>query len=262
MDNPPAQLTRESLRTWLAKLHDPSPFYDAIFDWYDEQLTIPRPSQVDTDPDKLFVRVDRAMAQAIKVEDAGDAEEGTTVGFEAYCRVDVPIAIALETMLFFCGKPVGKDQGDTYPFDTVFSQSHCTLEKRWGDGNYVWRTAQIGGGAVQDVRDENVVLLRGNAADGFVLFTSFTGPAGDTTTTTQCMIGMLRSLSANSTEYRQYLQRNGQSYKIFGLDFGRKTYGFNAARVRQVEKPLAAAMVELKTTGKIKENRPKGRRLS
>jgi hypothetical protein len=264
MANPPAQTTREPYRTWLSGFHEPSPYFDLVFDWYDEQLGMPLTSDVDRDPDKLFVRVDRALAQAIKLEDAGDALKGTTVGFEAYGRVDVPIALALETMLFFCGKPVGKQQGDTYPYDTIFSKVHCTIEEKWGAGNYFCSMAETNGGMIQDMHDDYAILVRGSATDGYTIFTSFIGPTvnrdtqnpEDTQTAAVFMIAMLRSVSDNSCEFRQSMRRNGQSYTVLGLDFGRKTYGFNVERFRKAAKAATAAMRELRDTGKIKEKGP------
>jgi hypothetical protein len=258
MDNPPDQITREPYRAWLSKLHEPSPFYDLVFDWYDEQLGTSLPSNVNRDPDKLFVRVDRPLAQTIKLEKAGDVDEGTTIGFEAYGRVDVPVALALETMLFFYGKPVGMKQGDTYPSDIIFPKTHCTIQEKWGDGDYFCSMAQTGSGLIQDVHDDYAILVRGSVAEGYIIFTSFIGPTAgqDTPSTAQFMIGMLRSLSDNSCEYRQSMRRNGQSYKFIGLEFGRKKYGFNIERFHKAGTAVKAAMVELLATGKIKEKGP------
>jgi hypothetical protein len=49
-------------------------------------------------------------------------------------------------------------------------------------------------------------------------------------------IMLLRSAADGKTEIRQSLRRSGQSYAAFGLDFGRKNFGFNATRDRAAEK--------------------------
>lgn len=264
MANPPPQITRETYRTWLSGLHDPSPYFDLVFDWYDEQQGIALPSGVDSDPDKLLIKVDRPLAQAIQLETAGDAEEGTTVGFEVYGRVDVPIELALETFLFFCGKPVGKEQGETYPYDTIFGRVHATIEEKWGAGNYACSLAETNGGIVNDMNDDYATLVRGSPAEGYTIFNNFIGPTvdkdtqkpKDTQTSAVVMIAMLRRVSDTSCEFRESLRRNGQNYAFFGLDAGRKNFGFNASRFRTAAKAITAAMLELKNTGKIKENHP------
>ena len=135
--SPPAQITRGTYSSWLrASGSIISPFLDHVFDWYEQQLNSPLPSQVYSDPDKMHVNVDQALQQTIAMEANGDIEEGNTIGFDAYSIIDVPISVALETKLFNWGKPVGQRFGDTYPFDTVFSQVHNQFFERWGLGNY------------------------------------------------------------------------------------------------------------------------------
>ena len=101
----------------------------------------------------------------------------------------------------------------------------------------------------------DTVLLRGNATDGYVLFASYYGPVqpDQTATVSEISISMLKSLSENVIECRQCVRRNGQSYKF--LPFGRQQFGFNVARFRKEEIAVRDSMIELKTTGKIKENR-------
>ncbi|MGZ3652966.1 MAG: hypothetical protein ACXVB9_01595 [Bdellovibrionota bacterium] len=255
--NPPDQITRAGYLGWLRAINSAvSPYADYLFDWYELQLKSALPSQVKTDPDKLYVNVDHALADTITTEQSGDVEEGTTIGFEAYGLVDVPIETALETKLFNWGKPIGQKTGDTYPYDTVFSSIHNVLTDKWGTGNYFSSTTQTGGGIVQDLHDDYTVLVRGNKTDGYTLFISFFGPNADSATVGHFSIVMLKPTSDGKTEFRQFVMQNGQSYKVFGLEFGRKNFGFNVSRDRQGEKQLVTTMLELKNTGTIKENRP------
>lgn len=254
---PPAAITRAGYETWLHSLNsNVSAFLDNAFDWYDRQLKSPLPAQVATDPDKIYVNVDRALQETIALESSGDIEEGNTVGFDAYALIDVPVQVALETKLFNWGKPVGQAAGTTYPYDTVFSSSRFTLSERWGAGNYYSRSVQTGGGIVKDLHDDYTVLVRGDAVHGYTLFITYFGPNGDTATQAHISIIMLTPTANGKTEYRQCVRQNGQSYKIFGIEFGRKNFGFNVARDRQGVKALMNTMAELKNTGKIKENRP------
>jgi hypothetical protein len=206
----------------------------APFGWYDEQLHDPLPNEVNQDPDKLFVNVQRAIADTDALEGAGDVEQGTTVGFDAYGIVNVPIDKGLETALFYCGKPVGEREGDTYPLDTVFTSSRCTIREKWGAGNYLFSSSQSGEGVIKDLHDDYTVLVRGSAADGYAAFSSFFGPTAGFETATDSHISILllkASADGGATELRHSLRRTGQSYAFLGIDFGRKNFGFNVSRI-------------------------------
>jgi hypothetical protein len=45
----------------------------------------------------------------------------------------------------------------------------------------------------------------------------------------------------------------GQSYAFFGLDNGRKNFGFNVSRIREGQKDFYSQVKALKETGKIPE---------
>lgn len=255
--NPPAEITRASYLGWLRAINsNVSAFSDDMFDWYEAQLKSPLPAQVATDPDKIYVSVDKALQETIALEQSGDIEEGNTIGFEAYSIIDVPIQVALETKLFNWGKPIGQPSGETFPYDTVFSSVHDALTPRWGTGNYWSTTNQTGGGIVQDLHDDYTILVRGDATHGYTLFNAFFGAEDSSATQAHISIVMLKPTADGKTEYRQNVRQNGQSYKIFGLDYGRKNFGFNVSRDRQGEKALGNTMLELKNTGTIKQNKP------
>jgi len=254
---PPTAVTRAAYVSWLASIDSAaSAFTDKIFAWEDEQLRNPIPSQVNADPDKIYIAVARPMAETIALEQAGEIEEGNTIGFEAYAIINAPIATVLEVKLFTWGKPVGKVSGDTYPFDSVFSQKHDQLRVKWGTGNYFLSSDTSGGGIVKNLHDDYTLLVRGSESGGYTLYAGFFGPRENTPTTSHMSIVMLRPLTGGKTEFRQSVRQQGQSYKIFGIDYGRRNFGFNAARVRQGQKQFYDMAYELKNTGKIKENRP------
>jgi len=254
--NPPMQLTRGNYRDWLGAIKsDISAFFDPAFDWYETQLRTPMPAQVGSDPEKVYVAVDAADQQTTKLENSADIDQGNTMGFDAYFRANVPISVGLKTMLFFCGKPVGLPQGDTYPYNDTFATCHLSIRENWGANNYLTTVSMMNGGFAQNLYDYDTVLLRGNGTDGYVLFASFYGPVqpDKTATISEISISMLKSSSENVIECRQCVRRNGQSYKF--LPFGRQQFGFNVARFRKEEIAVRDSMIELKTTGKIKENR-------
>jgi len=261
--NPPTQVTRDNFQSWLSSINPNSisAFFDEVFDWYNQQLSSPPPSQINSDPDKIYVDVNSAEQQTINFENTGDVPAGTTMGYDAYCQFNVPISVALQTILFFCGKPIDKDEGGTYPFNDVFSDCHCSMNEKWGPDNYLSTVSMTGGGVVDSLHDYYAILIRGDAAGSYSIFSSFLGPVLSdkpviTTTTAQISFAILKSLSDNVTEVRQSFRRNGQSYAQFGLDFGRQEYGFNASTFHQQLKELRDSMVELMTTGTIKQNSP------
>ena len=254
---PPATVTRASHETWLRAIGSPvSAFHDHIYDWQEEQLRSPLPSPVNSDPDKLHVAVERPMRETIALEEAGDIEEGNTIGFEAYAIIPAPVATVLEAKLFTWGKPVGRSEGETWPFDSVFSRKHDTLKAKWGAGNYYCTSDTSGGGIVKNLHDDYTLLVRGSDAEGYVLTAAFFAARESSPTSSHLSIVTLKPLSGGRTEFRQTVRQQGQSYKIFGIDYGRRNFGFNAVRVREGQKQFFATVNELKTTGKIRENKP------
>lgn len=258
--NPPAQITRADYRAWLTAIESNiSEFFDLTFDWYEEQLHSALPPNVGSDPKQLYVDVDRALHSTIDLEQQGTIDEGDAMGFDAYGAVDVSISVGLETTLFYFGKPVGKPEGDTHPIVGVFASSHFTIERKWGPDSYLSGDIQTGGGLVQDLNDYSTVLVRGEASSGYVVISSFLAKIpekGSTATTSQLFVSMLKPLSDEKIEFRHSLRRRGQSYKAFGLDYGRREIAFNAARFREGELQVIANMINLKNTGKIPERRP------
>lgn len=251
---PPATIERSSYAAWLTAINAPAtPYFDYMFHWYEAQQGKALPQQVGADPEKLFVTVDAPLAEAVRVETSGDVEEGTTYGLETYGIVDAPIATVLETILFRWGKPVGEPSGVTHPNDTVFGFREEKLTLEWGNQSFKTYTKKHNGGVANDLDDTFSLLLRGDAQNGYVLIGSFLGPNGDTTTTSFITIMIIKPTADGKTDYRVAGMQTGQNYSFFGVDLGRRNFGFNVARIRDGQKDFLSQVKALRDTGKIPE---------
>src|SRR5262249_34102468 len=190
---PPAEITAAAYRAWLTAIGSSiSAFFDPVFAWYDEQRGCPLPPEVGDDRDHLVIDVRQALDETIELERARRIESGNTFGFEAYGLVAVAELIALQATLCHNGKLVGKRRGETYPFDSLFSRCHCSIEDRWGEGNYVSRSSQTRGGFfVSDLHDDHTILVRGSATDGFTVFSSFFAPTPGQRTATRAQLSVV-----------------------------------------------------------------------
>lgn len=252
---PPATIARDTYPQWLKAIGAPdTAFFDYTFRWYEAQANKPLPPQVNADPDKLFVSVDGPLAETIKREKEGDVEESVTFGLETYGIINAPVTTVLETILFRWGKPVGKPAGVTHPNDTVFANREERASPDWGPGSYHTITKKSAGGVAADQNDEFSLLVRGDAAHGFVLAGSFIKPAGSTTTSSYITLMIIRPMADGRTDYRVAGFLTGQSYAFFGPS-GRLNFGFNAARIRDGQKDFYGQVKALKETGKIPERK-------
>jgi hypothetical protein len=253
----PAHLERYSYWDWLDEIGSvASPYLEPLFDWYGEQVFTSLPPETWADPELLHVSVDRPLRETIQAEAMGDVERGVTYGLETYGVIDAPIETTLETILFRWGKPIGRPSGVTYPVDTVFSFREERLEPFWGPMAYRTETSMRGGGIAKDQNDVSSLLVFGNSEDGYVIVGQFFGPKATTASTSSMSFTMLRPLPDGRTDYRVSGRYTGQSYLIFGIDFGRRNYGFNISRIRAAQKDFFGMVAELKATGKITERRP------
>lgn len=259
--NPPARLEKESHNAWLNQVgaQSTSAYADYAFGWFEQQKTRALPSQVNSDPDKLFVSVEKPLAEAIKLETAGDVEEGTSYGLETYAIIDAPVQTVMETILFRWGKPVGQSGGITFPYDTVFTYREERAQIEWGPGAYKTITLKRNGGIAKDMNDVFAMIVRGNQNEGYTLVGSFLEPYGkgtSTTTSTYITIIYVRPLPGGKTDYRVAGMLTGQSYSFIGLENGRKNFGFNQVKIREGQKEFIKQVKALKDTGKIPERRP------
>jgi hypothetical protein len=252
----PERLERESYRAWLEEIGSVQSVYlDSVFDWYEEQQQIALPPSVDQDPERLVISIDKPLQDTIEAEANGDIEKGVTYGLETYGVIPANIELVLETILFRWGKPVGAESGVTYPFDLVFGYRKESLFPFWGARTFRTETVMKNGGVAKDQSDINSLLLRGDSS-GYVLAGSFFGANGRTPSTSSISIIYLKPMANDQTEYRVSGRYTGQSYALFGVEFGRRNYGFNAAKIRQGQKEFFSMVEELKTTGKIRERKP------
>lgn len=257
---PPTQLERVSYNRWLKVIGaERCAFDQKLFRWYEDQRKLPLPNEVAADPEKLFVSVERPLAATIELENAGDIEKGITYGLETYGLVDADIKTTLEAVLFRWGKPVGAASGVTYPSDTLYSFREEKLEPMWGPGAFRTVTHKTGGGVAKDMNDLYTLLVLGNEREGYTLIGSFLGVDGKLVTQTVggLTLIMLKPTADGKTDYRVAGYHLGQSYAFFGIEFGRRNYGFNRDRIREGQKEFYGQVAELKSTGKITERKPK-----
>ncbi len=253
----PEQIERSSYTAWLEEIRSViSPFNEYMFDWYETQLRSPMPEEVAQDPEKIFVAIDAPLAETIELEDAGDIEAGVTYGLETYALVDAPVDTAIETLLFKWGKPIGQASGTTYPNDTVYGYRQETIEQKWGPATYQTTTVKTSGGIAKDQKDIYSLMVRGDSVRGYVAVGQFFKPNGNTSTISSMSVLMFLPTPDGKTEFRVSGRHMGQSYKFFGIEYGRRNFGFNKDRIRVGQKEFIDSIYELKRTGTIKERRP------
>jgi hypothetical protein len=252
----PQQLERETYRAWLEEIGSVQSVYlDSVFDWYEEQQQTSLPPSVGQDPEQLVVSVDKPLQDTIEAEKNGDIEKGVTYGLETYGVIHANMQLVLETILFRWGKPVGENSGVTYPFDLVFGFRKESLFPFWGPRTFRTETTMKSGGVAKDQNDINSLVLREDAG-GTVLAGSFWGANGKSASTSSISIIYLKPMENEKTEYRVSGRYTGQSYALFGIEFGRRNYGFNLTKIRQGQKDFYSMVEELKNTGKIRERKP------
>jgi len=258
---PPATLEKASHNAWLTQIgaSSLSPYADFTFSWYEAQKTRALPPQVAADPEKLFVSVTAPLAEAVKMEKSGEVSPGTSYGLETYAIIDAPVATVMETILFRWGKPVGATGGITFPYDTVFGFREERATPEWGATAYKTFTFKRNGGIAQDMNDVFAMVVRGDATQGYTLVGSLLEPYGNgttTTSTTYITVIVIRPTADGKTDYRVGGMLTGQDYSFFGVENGRKNFGFNSTKIREGQKEFIKQVKALKDTGKIPERRP------
>lgn len=253
----PNQLERDAYTSWITSIGSKdSPFIEQGFDWWYEERGRELPGEVYQDPAGIYVVVDRALKETTELEDMGEITKGVTYGSEVYDRIDAPIETVLEAILFRWGKPIGKNEGTTFPIDNVYGQRKESLELRWGAGSYWSQEVKTQGGLAKDIRDNYTLLVRGSGNTGYELIGMFHSPFGETSTISSLMMMQLRSVSPGVTEYKAYSRHMGQYYGFLGIEYGRKNFGFNPSRVREGQVEFIRSVMELKETGNIRERLP------
>jgi hypothetical protein len=261
----PADLQYSTYRKWARPLLRPdghhdftSAFTGLVFEWYEEEKDRGLPPDVFADPGRIHVNVGRPLEQTIELEEAGEIEVGNTVGAEVYAEMEGSPDQALAAMLFRWGKPVGAEAGKTYPPDAQFARrvEYWAPNPAWGEGAYANLTLRRDGGIVKDLADRYVLLVRGNAEEGYDVLMQFILPGGMTTTKQVFAIAIIRPLGGGKVSYKISTRYQGQSYKVLGnVSIGRAQIGFNAEKVRAVQKEYGQMLQDLRQTGKIRERK-------
>lgn len=253
----PTEIERVSVKNWIKAIGAvESPFQDYVFDWHEEQKNLPLSPDVDHDPDKIVLNISRPLQETIDMENSGEIEEGITYGVENYTKIDADAQTILRTLLFRWGRPLGKEEGTTYPVDSVYGFRSETLWKYWGENSYLDRSIKTNGGFAKDMRDDLFLLVRGDDQHGYDIAGGFIRAAGTTSTKSYFMIVQIRPLGDGSCSYKVSGRQMGQSYKLFGIEFGRRNFGFNVSRIRDGQKEFNNDVYTLKSTGRLPERQP------
>lgn len=265
VSNPaPAQVTLQSYQQWATPLlrqgdtDNVSAFTSRLFEWYEAEKNRPLPPEVYRDAEKIYVNVQRPLAETIELEEAGEITEGNTVGAEVYAEQAGTMREALATMLFRWGKPTGAADGRTYPPGGQFQKrvDYFAANSDWGPGAYASLTMRRNGGLVKDLFDRYFMLIRGNEQDGYDVFMQYYKPGGATPTEKCFAIAMLRPIAAGKVAYKISTRYQGQSYKILGgIKIGRAQVGFNVQKVRAIQVESNGFLRELQQTGTIKDRK-------
>lgn len=260
----PEQLEKEAYRKWVGPLlrvqgkDFTSAFTANIFSWYENEKSRGLPEEVSRDPDRIFVNVERPLRETIELEDGGEIEVGNTVGAEVYSEMNGSPREVLDTMLYRWGKPVGKEEGNTYPPGGPFARriEYFAPNPNWGTNAFANLTLRRDGGIVKDLADRYIVLVRGNEEEGFDVLMQLVRPAG-TTASQQCLaIAIIRPLGNGKSSYKISTRYQGQSYKVLGnVGIGRKQIGFNAGKVRAVQVETMEMLKELRAKGDITDHK-------
>lgn len=257
----PAELTLDAYGRWVQPIAQPngkdytSAFAPSIFAWYEKQKDAPLPAQVMQDPDKIFVDVDTAKAQALALEQSGDIETYTAAGADVYAIADGNVDQAVEAQLNCWGKPVGQLEGKTKPAPSPFNKraNWFAPNPLWGAGAYASLEVRKDGGIIWDLSDRYVVLVRGDSQRGYDILMQYIGPADKSPTTNVLAIAMIRPLPNGKSSFRISSRYQGQSYRFLG-EIGRNTIGFSQSKVRAIQKSYLDTVAELRTTGKIQDH--------
>lgn len=261
----PEEISFDAYLEWAQPILNPAPGVDVtsafmpyVFEWYENEKNRGLPPEVSADADKIFVNVERPLAETVELEEAGEIEEGTTVGAEVYAEMEGTPKELLEAMLFRWGKPAGKEEGFTYPSGGPFARriDYFAPVADWGPNVFASLSLRRDGGIVKDIADRYLVLVRGDETRGYDVLMQFLKPAGKTSTTRVFAITIIRPLGNGKSSYKISTRYQGQSYKVLGnVSVGRANIGFNVDKVRDVQLDYAKQLKELRETGTIRDKK-------
>ncbi|MGZ3651550.1 MAG: hypothetical protein ACXVB9_04545 [Bdellovibrionota bacterium] len=258
----PADLNLATYMAWAAPIlkgaDAVSAFTPKVFEWYQNEKDRGLPQEVYNDPQRIYVNVQRPLAETQALEDSGDITEGNTVGAEVYAEETGTVSQALTAMLFRWGKPAGAADGHTYPPGGPFSKrvDYFAANPDWGPQAYSSLSMRRDGGILQNISDRYLVLIRGDATKGYDVLMQYVKPSVETPTEKCFAIAIIRPLGNGKTSYKISTRYQGQVYKILGsIKIGRDQIGFNVQKVRGVQVETAAMLKEFQDTGTIKDHK-------
>jgi hypothetical protein len=257
----PTELSLDAYNRWVEPIARPagrdftSAFAPKIFAWYEREKNAALPGQVNQDPEKIYVDVGTAKAQALALEDSGDIEPYTAAGADVYAVVDGNVDQALEAQLNCWGKPVGQSEGKTKPAPAPFGKraNWFAANPLWGPGAFASLEIRRNGGIIRDLSDRYLLLVRGDSRKGYDVLMQFLGPVGQSGTTNVLAIAVIRPLPNGRASFKISSRYQGQSYAMLG-EIGRNTIGFSQSKVRGIQKSYVDSVAELRDTGKIQDH--------
>jgi hypothetical protein len=259
----PAELELASYEAWVRTILPSQDTFSAftpyVFEWYaEESQRSSLPAEVQEDPDRIFVRTDRPIAQTDELEGSGEIEEGNTVGAEVYAEFDATVEQALEAMMYVWGKPVGASVGHSFPPPSPYGRrvEYFAPLPELGEGAFANMTMRKDGGIIKDIFDRYILLVRGDRERGYTVVMQYVEPALKTLTQQVFAIALLTPLPNGKVAYRISTRYQGQSYKVLGnISIGRAQIGFNKAKIKNVALEYGQRIKELKETGTIKDRK-------
>lgn len=252
----PAELSKEAYVRWAEPILNAqgvdrtSPFTNIVFAWYEANKNTGLPAQVGTDPQKIYTDVATAKAETLALEQSGELEENVGAGANVYAEINASPEQVLEATLYLWGKPIGQAGGKTKP---AAQPSHniradwLEPNPKWGPNAYANLEVRKEGGIVKPLSDHYLLLVRGDAKQGYTVLMQFVAPQGQTETTHVLAIAIIKSLGNGKTAHKIASRYMGQKYPSILRD----TIAFSPSKVRQIEKRFTDYVNELRTTGKI-----------
>ncbi len=213
---------------------------------FSKKLKFFRPTvlkKIEKNRNKIYVDVNRALAETLSKEKDGDLEKYRTIAFDIYAIVPTSIDSILKAYLYLHGLPTagfnGSNTAETYPPDSLFDHRKETMENRsafWGEGSYLNHSTKKDANQffVEDINATYAILKRGNKNDGYDLIIQFLGlsctPSNQssikectTTVKSHSTVLMVRPIDENHTAYKITSRFVGQEQSILL----RRTVGFN-----------------------------------
>jgi hypothetical protein len=207
----------------------------------------------------IYIDVETALNNMLDIEEQNsDLPKKSTVGFDGYSIIDASVESVFSAFMFRNGLPARAGELNlpntaTFPVDDLFSYRRETSQVTtaiWGANSYFNKSlkqrplGRLGASFIEPLSDSYVVLVRGNAREGYDILFQFLGKScfpdeGQniaqcrTPTKSNFSILILRPVGEKKTSFRMSGRYMGQSYKIIddtaGLvsQTGTSTIGFS-----------------------------------